>query len=162
MSLFRTAEMAMPTWAGTTSSAKVAVTQSELKSKDAGASQALAVWCHSLGLVAAAALEKLCPGCSGVTGEEENHLHSRQEKQGLHAELRTTKSCAVQRRETLGGLSWEWWVETPTGRSLEISASLAVLSRLHEPAIVLLYTTLPKELKRQHGHYTGFVMIAVS
>lgn len=164
MSLFRTAEgNAHVGW--TSSSAKVAVTQSELESKDAGASQAPAVWCHSLGLVTAAALEKLCPGCSGVTDEEESHLHSRQKEQEV-----TGSSCRAKDHQVLcckGGKLQEdshgsgGW-RLPLEGSLEISASLAVLSRLHEPATVLLYTTLLKESKRQHGHYIGFVIIAVS
>lgn len=70
MFLLKTAEMALPTWAGPTSPGRAAaLMQPGLQRKDAAASQSLAVQCHSLGLATAATLGKLCCGCSGVTGE---------------------------------------------------------------------------------------------
>lgn len=126
-----------------------------------------AVQCHSLGLVPAAALGKLCPGCSAVTGEggESPAQQAEEQEVTVSSEILQSsgppKSCAEKEgnlKVTHRSSGWR----LPQEGSLETSGSLEVLSRLHDPATVLLYTTLPKELKRQHGHYIAFVIIVVS
>lgn len=95
--------------------------------------------------------------------KEESHLHSRQKEQEVTvfrdtAELRTTQvlCCKGEKPQDDSHRSSGWTL--PEEGSVETSGSLKVLSRLHDPAIALLHTTLPKELKRQHGHYIGFII----
>lgn len=105
----------------------------------------------------AAALGKLCPGCSGVTGEGGESPAQQAEGTGGDrvfrdtAELRTTQvlCCEGGKLQDDSHRSSGW--RLPQEGSLETSGSLEVLPRLHDPATVLLYTKLTKEFKKQHG-----------
>lgn len=57
--------------------------------------------------------------------------------QGLHAELRTTKSCAAKEGNLYSHRSTGW--RLPQEGCLRTSGSLAILCRLHEPVMVLLH-----------------------
>lgn len=111
-----------------------------LQRKDAGASQSPAVQCHSLGLVTAAALAAV-----------ESHLHSRQkEQEGTGSSCRPKDHqvlCCKGEKPQHDSHRCSGW-RLPQEGSLETSGFLSVLSRLHEPAMVLLYIHFQKSLKK--------------